>query len=248
MNLKSRFKKRLKALILSLTDDYDPAFPFVSDSIVQNKLNVSPDCIIQSSHIGLESIIKDHCRIYSAELNGKVTIDSFSSLWGPAITISSCNNPVTIGKFCSIAKGTTIQEYNHPTDRITTYYIGKNLFQLPLSEVVVSKGGISIGNDVWIGSNCTVTSGVTIGTGAVIGANSLVNKDIPPYAIAGGVPARVIKYRFLPEIIQALLESEWWNLPTSDLIRNREFFMKPVNQDVLEFLASYHNCGDQQKA
>lgn len=70
---------------------------------------------------------------------------------------------------------------------------------------------IEIGNDVWIGDNVTIKNGVKIGDGAVIGACALVTKDIPPYAIVGGVPAKIIKYRFEEKIINELLELKWWN-------------------------------------
>ena len=74
-----------------------------------------------------------------------------------------------------------------------------------------SKGNINIENDVWIGAYSTIMSGVKIGNGAVIGASSVVTKDIPPYAIVAGNPAKIIKYRFTEEQIVSLLKIEWWN-------------------------------------
>ena len=70
-----------------------------------------------------------------------------------------------------------------------------------------------IGNDVWIGRNAVIKDGVTVGDGAIIGTSAVVTKDVPPYAIVVGVPARIIRYRFSPEIIEALLELRWWDLP-----------------------------------
>lgn len=122
---------------------------------------------------------------------------------------------LTIGKFCSIAEGVTIMlGGEHRTDWITTYPF--NALVNELSEIKghpATKGDIIIGNDVWIAGGAKIMSGVTIGDGAVIGANALVTKDIPPYAICGGVPAKVIRYRFDKRTIKKLLEIQWWNWP-----------------------------------
>jgi hypothetical protein len=72
---------------------------------------------------------------------------------------------------------------------------------------------VIIGNDVWIGRNVIVMDGITIGDGAIIAAGATVTHDVPPYAIVGGVPAKIIRYRFSSEIIAALLETKWWDLP-----------------------------------
>ena len=120
---------------------------------------------------------------------------------------------LTIGKFCSIANGVTIMlGGEHRTDWITTYPF--NALVNELSEIKghpATKGDIIIGNDVWIAGGAKIMSGVTIGDGAVIGANALVTKDIPPYAICGGVPAKVIRYRFNKWTIKMLLKMQWWN-------------------------------------
>lgn len=111
---------------------------------------------------------------------------------------------VSIGKFCSIGPNFCCGLGIHPIDGISTspyFYRGK----------VEEHKHTTIGNDVFIGANVTVLDGVTIGDGAVIGAGAVVTKDIPPYAIAVGVPAKVKKYRFDEETIQKLLEKEWWN-------------------------------------
>lgn len=84
------------------------------------------------------------------------------------------------------------------------------------------KGDIIIGNDVWIGYEAVIMSGVTIGDGAIIGARSVVTKDIPPYTIVGGVPARQIRRRFSEETIAALLELKWWNWPREKIARKIE--------------------------
>jgi len=135
--------------------------------------------------------------------------------------LSSNRPPVSIGNFCSIATGVVIlANADHPTHLPSIYPFRSTLFtnearpgkDSPNLDVV-SRGPVHIGHDVWIGTNTIVLSGVTIGTGAVIGAGSIVTKDIPPYAIAVGNPARVVRYRFAPDIIERMLRSEWWLLP-----------------------------------
>jgi acetyltransferase-like isoleucine patch superfamily enzyme len=118
-----------------------------------------------------------------------------------------------IGKFCSIANNVVIfLGGNHRTDYISTYPF--NALLKNYSEMgghPYSNGDIIIGNDVWIGRGATILSGVNIGDGAVIGANSLVSKDINPYSIVGGNPAKLLKYRFDEKIINNLLEIKWWD-------------------------------------
>ena len=111
-----------------------------------------------------------------------------------------------IGNYCSIASGVKIGGAEHSISYITTYngISGKNTQYDMFTKKSV------IGNDVWIGANAVILQGVTIGTGAVIGAGAIVNKDVPDYAIAVGVPARIIRYRFDENKIQALLKSRWW--------------------------------------
>jgi acetyltransferase-like isoleucine patch superfamily enzyme len=123
---------------------------------------------------------------------------------------------VSIGKFCSIAKNVTIYlGGNHRTDWVTTYPFGhvhKNVFT-NFNGVghPVTKGNVVIGNDVWICDNVTILSGVTIGDGAVIANNSHVVKNVEPYSLVGGNPAKLIKYRFTPEQIDQLLKIKWWD-------------------------------------
>lgn len=120
-----------------------------------------------------------------------------------------------IGKYCSIALGVVIHPAEHDVYSVST---SPNVPGHIYSEGHGQSNGAIIGNDVWIGRNAIILNSCkNIGDGAIVAAGAVVTKDIPPYAIVGGVPARVIKYRFSPAIIKKLLKIQWWNLPDSEL-------------------------------
>ncbi|MBS0028835.1 CatB-related O-acetyltransferase [Chitinophaga sp. 2R12] len=93
---------------------------------------------------------------------------------------------------------------------------------------------VTIGNDVWIGLNSSVMGGVTIGNGAIIAAHSVVTKDVPPYAIVGGVPAKIIKYRFSEEVISRMEALKWWDMPEDALKRNISHFQSTLRPEEIE--------------
>lgn len=131
---------------------------------------------------------------------------------------------LVIGKFCSIACGAKFlfNSANHTLFSLSTYPfpIFFDEWGLEKSDVAAAwdrKGDIVIGNDVWIGYEAVILAGVTIGDGAVIGARAVVTKDVPPYAIVGGVPARVIRSRFPEETVKALLRLKWWDWPAEQI-------------------------------
>lgn len=127
-----------------------------------------------------------------------------------------------IGKFCSISNNVTIfTGGGHRYDWVSTYPF--NVLWKEASHIKgnpVSRGPVIIGNDVWIGYGATILDGVKIGDGAVIGTNALVTKDVPPYAIVGGNPAKIIKYRFDEKKIGELLEMKWWDWDERDIREN----------------------------
>ena len=124
-----------------------------------------------------------------------------------------------IGKFCSIACGAKflMTSGNHTLKSLSTYpfpIFGEEWDEtLQPKDAWDNKGDILIGNDVWIGYEAVILSGVQIGDGAIIGTRAVVTKDVPPYAIVGGVPAKMIKMRFCDEKIADLLRIQWWNWP-----------------------------------
>ncbi len=131
----------------------------------------------------------------------------------PKVVFPHENVTLKIGKYCSIAREVTIfLGGEHRADWITTYPFSA-LFEEAkhIKGHPATKGDVIIGNDVWIGSGATILSGITIGDGAIIAAESLVVKDVRPYEIVGGNPAKHIKFRFDDEMIARLLRIQWWN-------------------------------------
>ena len=137
----------------------------------------------------------------------------------PGVYVYDVTANITIGKFCSIGDEVRLLTGGeHYTDRVSTY--GKNLTDTKKMGAQYTKGDINIGNDVWLALGCFVMSGVTIGNGAIIGAKAVVTKDVPPYAIVGGNPAKIIRYRFNDVVIKALLNMQWWNWSEDKLLEN----------------------------
>ena len=145
--------------------------------------------------------------------------------WGEPYTL-------TVGKFCSIAANINVYTGgNHRTDWVTTYPFGhvhtKIFNTFNGSGHPASNGNVTIGNDVWIGSNVTIMSGVRIGDGAVLANNSHVVKNVEPYSIVGGNPAKCIKYRFSEDQISKLLEIKWWDWEESRINANLHLLCNP---------------------
>lgn len=179
------------------------------------------------------------CTIDSARLGKNVKLGEFVTLgYGSSVLANEIGdytyinkyclidrNVVSIGKFCSIAYNARIGLGGHPTDWVSTHsfaYDKKYGFVQSNRKWDTQPNETKIGNDVWIGANATILAGVSIGDGAIVGAHSLVNKDVAPYSIVIGSPARHLRYCHDDETVKKLLKVKWWDLPKEELKKHIE--------------------------
>jgi acetyltransferase-like isoleucine patch superfamily enzyme len=182
---------------------------------------ISADCIVQNEVHLLENVIIGKC----VSLRGNITLGKGTFINGYTFISAAKDAPITIGAFCSIAEFVYIISGNHNLNYPSTYQTSSGIYSAIFKDNSGKISPIKIGNDVWIGAHSIILSGVTIGDGAVIGAGAVVTKDVAPYTIVAGVPARYLKSRFdTPEKIKALMAMKWWDLPDSEILKKRTFF------------------------
>lgn len=157
---------------------------------------------------------------------------------------------LTIGDYCSIAEGVTIMLGNeHGTDWLTTYPFPVLWPECPPTQGrPATKGGVTIGSDVWIGTKTLVLSGTDIGHGAVIGAGSVVRGRIPPYAIAVGSPCRVVMHRFKSDDISALLAVHWWDWPDDIVVQALPILLSDDVSGIVDFARRHSLLLDEPRA
>ena len=188
-----------------------------------HKLKISS---INNTTFGYDSKCESNCRIYNSSF-GKY---------------SYCGNNCSllnthIGSFSSISDNVVSGGSDHPSGWISTspvFYDNRDSVKTKFSRLDRDKiKEVFIGNDVWIGSNAIILSGVVIGDGAIIGAGSVVTKDVAPYAIFAGNPAKHIRYRFEEEIVEDLIKIQWWN--KEDLLKTNPYTIKDIKNFILHF-------------
>lgn len=218
--LKRKFRERIKKIV-------DETNRF------RGEVSLGPDCYVSGSNLSGTIVSGEGCKFYKCNIDGHVVIGKYSSFWGPNINVSG---KVEVGSFCSIARNVSFQEYNHDFQRLTSYYIFKNIFNEPERSENQTKGSIKLGSDVWIGMHSCILSGVKIGNGAIVSANSVVTGDVPAYSIVAGVPAKVIGHRFDKEIIDKLEGIMWWDWSIEKIKNNKAVFEGELSLDKLNSL------------
>ena len=168
------------------------------------------------------SIIATHARLCKNVIFNHSSIGQYSY-----VNYDSLIQNTIIGNYCSIAYGVKIGLGNHPTNQFTTsplFYKSDNSLQIKVVDddfEFEEYKQILIGNDVWIGAGAIVLDGVKIGDGAIVAAGTVVTKDVPPYSIVGGVPAKIIKFRFSDEKIDAIMKTNWWLKNPEEILADR---------------------------
>ncbi|MBR6388606.1 MAG: CatB-related O-acetyltransferase [Opitutales bacterium] len=186
------------------------------------------------------SKVSDKAKVYRQTKLVESSVGDYSYI-SPGSELIKAN----VGKFCSIGKHCKLGLTNHPMRHIST----SPIFTKPdnavgivwttenFSDFEKETPYLDIGNDVWIGSDAIVMSGLKIGSGAIIGAGAVVTKDVPPYAVAVGVPAKIIKYRFDEKTVGRLLEFRWWDLPEETLKKHIGAFQHDSSESqILELI------------
>ncbi len=199
---------------LTILQNKYPTCRFYAGASVNNSSSLGKYCVIFQNTSIANSVIGDHTFI---QKNSRIL-------------------NANVGKFCSIASRVSVGLGKHSISSVSShpaFYLSTSTSPIAKSFSSSDKFStyepIHIGHDVWIGENVLILDGVRIGTGAVIGAGAVVTGDIPEYAIAVGVPARIIKYRFSKDIRQQLIETKWWDMPNEWLQAHCDLFSDPIN-------------------
>lgn len=172
----------------------------------------------KKSHVDAKARITRKCKLLSS------SVDKYTYV-SPNTTLAYTD----VGRFCSISSNCLIGLANHSLEFLSTSPIYTNQhnstgYIWSSADLFEEYKHTVIGSDVWIGSNVIIIGGVNIGSGSIVGAGAVVTKDVPPYAIVGGVPAKIIRYRFDRPIVEKLLQMEWWNAPEEKLRANMVYF------------------------
>ena len=197
-------------------------------------LNCYRNAVVIDSEIGSGVTIGDDTTIARCKIGNNVAFNRRSYIndsFIGAFSYSGSNTTInfsSIGKFCSLARNVDIGGFDHDYYKVTTMpmFRFKQLFRGENPDVGIKRELCKIGNDVWIASGTQILHKVSIGDGAVIGGGAVVTRDVPPYAIVAGVPAKIIKFRFDEKTIEELLNIKWWDWPEDIILKNIKWMIR----------------------
>lgn len=215
------------------------------NNTIGENVRIFRNVVMRTTKIGNSTIIADDVFVTDSDIGCHCTVERRSMIFNSIIgdySYTGYNTVVKhaqIGKYSSISWNVSIGGANHDINRLTTHpfpFNAKYGFVAVNHPYTSFADPVCIGNDVWIGSNVCVLRGVNIGNGAVIGAGAVVTKDIPPYEIWAGVPAKKIGQRFPDDMIQQLQDLAWWDLPHSYIQANITAFQHELSAETLNKL------------
>jgi chloramphenicol O-acetyltransferase type B len=208
-------------------------------------VEIGKDCYVQNSKFAKDVMLKDHCAIFDSSFEISTAVYPRCSLSNVRfgaysyVNENSAMGGVTVGRFSSIGPQFVCGYGEHPTNFVTTSPVmystrGQCRASFAEKDLFTEQQQTIIGNDVWIGARVFVRDGMKIGDGALIAAGAVVTDDVAPFAIVGGVPAKVIRYRFPNEIIREMLEVKWWDWSEQKLKEAQPLLASP---DIESFLS-----------
>ena len=222
-------------------------------NIVGNSIKIYRNSEVRNCHLGDFVTVGDSSIILDSKLSSNISINRRNYILRSQIgrfTYTGINTMIRsaeVGNFCSISWNVSIGGGDHPQKQVTSsklsrfYLLDSGMWdkksKIELDETFKNLEQCNIGNDVLISTNVTILRNLKIGNGAIIGAGAVVTKDVEPYSIVAGVPAKKIRMRFDDKTIEALQEIQWWNWPIDIIRQNLELiYSREVNQEVIEKL------------